>query len=269
MKKKLKDQYKEHINFVAADGKTTIMCFKDMIDYLINENWYKNKLEDKNDEAQRIIIKLKAVYNVCTLSGKRYLHAMGIVCSITSQSGTIPLQTSLPKGEKVQSVKEIIKNKGIAVNEYLPPSTTGLSTVKFKEMRELKLNKTLLLDCNMDFFRDSFFFFREHTQPNSSGFMTQYSAGNHPVKSNFFFLAIIDLILSDPSRILTTLEFVIDQAKSLNVETPVIKFDQPLWIKATEIPTAFEDELHGKCRNLDERVWFRRSTDNLLWIKYP
>ena len=56
MKKKLKDQYKEHINFVAADDKTTIVCFKDMIEYLINENWYKNKLEDKNDEAQRIII---------------------------------------------------------------------------------------------------------------------------------------------------------------------------------------------------------------------
>ena len=121
----------------------------------------------------------------------------------------------------------------------------------------------------MDFFWDSSFFFREHTQPNWSGFMTQYSAGNHPGKSNFFFLPIIDLILSDPSRILTTLEFVIDQAKSLNVETPMINFDQPLWIKATEIPTAFDDELHGKYRNLNKRVWFRRGTDNLLWIKYP
>ena len=49
---------------------------------------------------------------------------------------------------KVQSVKEIIKNKGIIIEEYLPLSTTGLSTVKFKKMRELKLNKTLSLDGN-------------------------------------------------------------------------------------------------------------------------
>ena len=56
MKKKLKDRYKEHVNFVAADAKTTKLCFKDMIDYLINKKWYENKLQDKNDKAQRIII---------------------------------------------------------------------------------------------------------------------------------------------------------------------------------------------------------------------
>ena len=55
MKKKLKDRYKEHVNFVTADGKTTKVCFKDVIDYLI-EKWYKSKLGDKNDETQRIII---------------------------------------------------------------------------------------------------------------------------------------------------------------------------------------------------------------------
>ena len=105
-------------------------------------------------------------------------------------------------------------------------------------MRELKLNKILLLDYNMDFFWDSSFFFRDYTWPNWSGFITQYSAGNYPEKSNVAFLPIIDLSRSDPSCIFTTLEFVIDQAKSLNVETPVITFDQPLWVKATEITTA-------------------------------
>ena len=44
------------MNIVAADGKTTKVCFKVMIEYLINAKWYENKLEDKNDEAQRIII---------------------------------------------------------------------------------------------------------------------------------------------------------------------------------------------------------------------
>ena len=49
------------------------------------------------------------------------------------------------------------------------------------------------------------------------------------------FLPIIDLSPTDSTCIYTTLEFVIDQAKSLNIRTPVLTFDQPLWLKATEI----------------------------------
>ena len=72
--------------------------------------------------------------NVCALSGKGSLHAMGIVCLFTSPSGKMPLQTSLLKMEKVQSFKEIIKNKGVIIREYLPPSIAGLSTVPFEEL---------------------------------------------------------------------------------------------------------------------------------------
>ena len=35
--------------------------------------------------------------NVCTLSGKGSLHAMDIVCSVTSQSGRMTIQSSLLK----------------------------------------------------------------------------------------------------------------------------------------------------------------------------
>lgn len=51
------------------------------------------------------------VHNVGTLSVKGSSHAMGILFSITSQSGRMPLQTSLLKRENVQNVIEIIKNK--------------------------------------------------------------------------------------------------------------------------------------------------------------
>ena len=40
---------------------------------------------------------------------------MGIVSLIASQRGRMPLQTSLLKREKVQSVNEIIKNNGIII----------------------------------------------------------------------------------------------------------------------------------------------------------
>ena len=65
--------------------------------------------------------------------------------------------------------------------------------------------------------------------------MTNISSGTYPGKSKIMFLPIIDLSPTDPTCIYTTLEFVIDQAKSLNVRTPVLTFDQPFWLKATEI----------------------------------
>ena len=68
-------------------------------------------------------------------------------------------------------------------------------------------------------------FYRDHTQPNWSGFMIKYSAGNCPRKPNVAFLRIIDLNLCDSSCVFTTIEFIMYQAKSLNVEIPVITFD--------------------------------------------
>ena len=53
---------------------------------------------------------------------------------------------------KVHSVIEVIKNKRIFIKEYVSLSTTDLFTDNFEAMHQLKLNKTLSLDCNMDFF---------------------------------------------------------------------------------------------------------------------
>ena len=60
------------------------------------------------------------------------------------------------------------------------------------------------------------------------------SCGTYPGKSTIF-LPIIDLSPTDPTCIYTTLKFVIDQAKSLNIKTPVLTFDPPLWLKVSDI----------------------------------
>ena len=49
------------------------------------------------------------------------------------------------------------------------------------------------------------------------------------------FLCIIDLNSSDETCIFSTLLFVLEQAKKLNIPTPCITFDQPLWEKAMGI----------------------------------
>ena len=65
--------------------------------------------------------------------------------------------------------------------------------------------------------------------------MQHVSTGSHTGTANVLFLPIIDLKSSDESCIYSTLKFIQSQAGRLNIETPVITFDQPLWIKAVEI----------------------------------
>jgi hypothetical protein len=59
--------------------------------------------------------------------------------------------------------------------------------------------------------------------------------GDHPSEAKVLFLPIININPSDEHCIYSTLRFVEKQALQLNIETPCITFDQPLWLKAIEI----------------------------------
>ena len=59
-----------------------------------------------------------------------------------------------------------------------------------------------------------------------------------PLRMKFSYLPIIDLNPSDETCIYSTLNYVQSQAWKLNIPTPCITFDQPLWIKAVEITKA-------------------------------
>ena len=111
----------------------------------------------------------------------------------------------------------------------------GLSKLKFQALTCLKSKTTVIQNSRIDYLWDSAVFFRQYERPNWSGYITNISRGTYPGKSTIMFLPIIDLSPTDPTCIYTTLEFVIDQAKYLNIRTPVLTFDQPLWLKATEI----------------------------------
>ena len=51
-------------------------------------------------------------------------------------------------------------------------------------------------------------------------------------------LPVIDINSNNATCIYSTLLFVIEKSKKLNVTTPSITFDQPLWLKGLEIITA-------------------------------
>ena len=62
--------------------------------------------------------------------------------------------------------------------------------------------------------------------------------GTYPGVSTITFLPIIDLPPGDETCIYSTLLFIQQQSSYLNIETPCITFDQPLWLKAVEIINA-------------------------------
>lgn len=59
-------------------------------------------------------------------------------------------------------------------------------------------------------------------------------------------LPIIDMNPTDRSYIVSTLLFISDQSLQLQINTPCVTFDQPLWLKAVEIVEA--EKLNIVCR---------------------
>ena len=176
-------------------------------------------------------------HNIRTLSGKESLHAMGIICSITAKKPTSLFRTQILKREKIMKVSKICIGKAIQIREYIPSetATADLSKLKSQELIFLKSKTTVLQNSRIDYLWDSAVFFWQYERPNWSGYITNISSGTYPGKSTITFLPIIDFSPTDPTCIYTTLEFVIDQAKSLNIRTLVLTFDQLIWLKATEM----------------------------------
>ena len=72
-------------------------------------------------------------------------------------------------------------------------------------------------------------------RPAWSGLMQAVHEGNHTGKSSVLYFPMIDMTTSDVTCVMSTLNFVSRHAKSHDILTPIITFDQPLWLKAFSI----------------------------------
>ena len=55
LKTKIKEKYGDHVMFTEEEGKSSKVCFSNMVDYLINDKWYQNRMSSEKDEADRIL----------------------------------------------------------------------------------------------------------------------------------------------------------------------------------------------------------------------
>ena len=177
-----------------------------------------------------------ADHNIATLTGKVTFHGMGVISCSTS------LVTNLT--QKIKRLKErkwtstFVEHRGIEIIPYSGSSYNGLLKIKLKPYMQLSSPYTLTSDLGYDLLWKSAWFFSSKTQPrpNWSGFMQQVTNKRRsPEKSAISFLPIIDLNPSDETCIYSTLCFIIDQAKKLQLQTSPVTFDQPLWLKAMGI----------------------------------
>ena len=158
---------------------------------------------------------------------------MGIVVSTTPGRHAQSL-TPIPR-QKRNAAKEVVKGEEILIIEYDPPEETGLSAVTLKPI--VQLNTTNVLPSDL-FFDDLWHasYFLPNPRPSGSGYMSDVSAAHdHPDKAAISMLPIIDLNPNNMNCSYSTLRFIKSQVRYLEITTPVVTFDQSLWMKATEI----------------------------------
>ena len=173
-----------------------------------------------------------ADHDFCTLDGKRTLHGMGLVFSSTPQNNATRLKP-IPR-EKIESGTDITSNSRIPILQYQPPDESGLSSIKLKPIIQLNMANVLPEGIIYDSILHALHF-HPMLQPSWSGYMSKVCTGTYPGQSSVSLLPIIDLNPNDMSCVYSTLMFVKSQSEILGIDTPVITFDQPLWIKAYEI----------------------------------
>jgi len=185
-------------------------------------------------------------HNLQTLDGKGTFHGMGLI------SVSVPLKGNYtsspirpPNVRRLKSklpVSQLITNRGIPIVHYNKPGRCGLVDISMKEINQLTQLASVPLPpiSHLDMVWHLKWFFRsdESPRPNWSGYMQATCTGEHKAAGAVNMLPMVDLKPTDASCIYSTLLFVVQQAKHLQVPAAVITFDQPLWMKAVDIAAA-------------------------------
>ena len=180
---------------------------------------------------------------MATLDGKGSLHGMGIIAISTAKDNAplIAKPRVIRRLQQRMTINELLNDKAVPLLQYICSGERGLASIIYKPVVELQVPQTLPADLYSDVLWHSAWTCCYNTcrpRPSWSGVMQHaFSDGSVP-KSEVLLLPIIDLNPSDESCIYSTLIYIQRQAEHLNITTPCITFDQPLWLKALEIITS-------------------------------
>lgn len=164
-------------------------------------------------------------HNTATLDGHNSFHGMGIIASITPG---VKFERIVPRNKVTK--EDLIAAGRINIRCW-KSDPNWKSTMKYEHL-DSTATKTEISDFELLW---KFSWGLKPSLPAWSGFMQMVTHGRaHPGQSSVNFLPIIDMNPSDMSCVYSTLSYISDQAKAYNI-TPLLTFDQPLWMKATTI----------------------------------
>ncbi|KAB0797138.1 hypothetical protein PPYR_08132 [Photinus pyralis] len=175
-----------------------------------------------------------ADFNIRTLDGFGTFHAMGGVMVVTPEKA----MTIDPLHKTPQNQLQVGQFGTAPIVAYHKPPILGLSKITVEKLCVLKpesLRVSSLLNCLWAYGQMNNF------QPNSSwqGYMSAkiQSKGSQEV-SKVVPLPFVNLDPSNPTAIYSSLVFALKLCKKFNMKTCIATFDQPLFVKATEIVLA-------------------------------
>ena len=177
-------------------------------------------------------------HNIATLDGKGTLHGMGIIAATVCPHSKIQDKSKMIRPKRLISVEELLSDsQGVTIREYIGPLNSQFAKITFKPFVHLMCPFTHSKLMNVDrlWQVEGMCSSSDSPRPNWSGYMQLMTSGDHLPRADISFLPIVDLNPSSYTCVYSTLLFVLDQCKKLNINTPSITFDQPLWLKATEI----------------------------------
>lgn len=178
-------------------------------------------------------------HNICTLDGKGTFHGMGIMRSSIyhhDYDADTSMDIPIKRPSTVKKVGDIVKHCGVNIVRMdaagIPPPTL------LKPFINLQIPYVLPQSVHFDLLWHAGLkcSITEKARPNWSGFMKSYSKGGPTTKqSEITLLPLVNLNPSDETCIYSTLAYIENQAQKLNILTPCVTFDQPLWIKAVDV----------------------------------
>ena len=141
--------------------------------------------------------------------------------------------------EKLKCVNEVIKDKGIPIEKYIPARVSALSALKLRPVNDLRLTLKNKTGSSHDLLWHIAYIFHNH-RPGWSGYIQSIATGTYSTKSHITFLPVVDPSASDLTHIYSVLQYICNQAAKLNIATLCITFDQLLYIKASEVSKSLQ-----------------------------
>ena len=182
------------------------------------------KIPNLSDENFLQYVADNVDHNIGTIDGHNTFHGMGMIATITpgtSYSASSPRATV--SAEDIAAVGRVDIHHFVAGSE-------GLQQMNYEPLGEMDVDQ---LVTRVDLLWDISLSIKSRI-PAWTGMMQIVHDGEHPGKSSVLFLPMLDIDPGDTTCIFSTMMYVCSHAKRYGA-TPILTFDQPLWLKAFTI----------------------------------